>query len=62
MPAIGHRAQDAFFESSSAKGAICVAGNVACRTRSNPHAFGVHGYFAGGVGCIYSSLYRFVVD
>lgn len=61
MPAVRHRARFALFDSSSAKGAICVVGDVACRTRSNPHAFGVHGHFAAGAGCVYSALHGVVV-
>jgi len=51
----------ALFDSSSAKGDICVAGDVACRTRSNPHANGMLGHFAAGAGCIYRALYGVVV-
>ncbi len=52
----------ALFDSSSAKGDNCVAGDVAYRTRSNPHAFGVHGFFAAGAGCVYGPLYGVVAD
>ena len=48
MPEVGHRARFAHFDSSSTKGDICVLGDVACRTRSNPHASGMLGHFAAG--------------
>jgi hypothetical protein len=61
MPAVRHRTRIVHFDSSPAKGDLRVIGNVACRTRSNPHAFGVHGYFAAGAGCVFSPLYGVVV-